>query len=77
MGRWERPQGDEILGDSDPASQIDLGSSCEIVQQMKPVPINKSTLPGLAAAAALPMLLLVVLVTPADKLLRAVLKMLI
>jgi hypothetical protein len=44
---------------------------------MKPVPINKSTLTGLAAAAALPTLPLVVLVTPADRLLRAVLTMLI
>jgi len=44
---------------------------------MKTVPIHKSTLTTLAAAAALPMVPLVVLVTPADKLIRAVLKMLI
>jgi hypothetical protein len=43
---------------------------------MRVVPINKSTLITLAAAAALPMVFLVVLVTPADRLMRAVLKML-
>jgi hypothetical protein len=43
---------------------------------MKPVPINKSTLITLAAAALLPMVPLLVLATPADQLIRAVLKML-
>jgi len=71
------PNGDEILGNPDPSSLIDLGSSFQVVRQMKPVPINKSTLITLAAAAALPMVPLVVLVTPADQLLRAVLKMLV
>jgi hypothetical protein len=71
------PQGDEILGNPDPSSLIDLGSSFQIVQQMKRVPINKSTLITLAVSAALPMVPLVVLVTPADKLMRAVLKMLL
>jgi hypothetical protein len=68
--------GDEILGNPDPSSLIDLGSSFQVVQEMRPVPINKSTLITLAAAAALPMVFLVVLVTPADRLMRAVLKML-
>ena len=71
------PQGDEILGNPDPSSLIDLGSSFEVVQQMKRVPINKSTLATLAVAAALPMVPLVVLATPADELMRVVLKMLI
>ncbi len=71
------PQGHEILGNPDPSSLIDLGSSFQVVQQMKRVPINKSTLTTLAAAAALPMVPLVVLATPADQLMRAVLKMLI
>jgi hypothetical protein len=55
---------------------IDLGNSFQVVQEMKPVPINKSTLITLAGAAALPMVPLVVLATPADELVRAVLKML-
>jgi hypothetical protein len=69
-------QGDKILGDPDPSSLIDLDNSFQVVQNMNAVPINKSTLTTLAAAAALPMIPLVVLVTPADKLMRAVLKML-
>jgi hypothetical protein len=70
-------QGDELLGDPDASSLIDLGSSFQVVQEMKPVPINKSTLITLAAAAALPMVPLVVLATPADELVRAVVKMLL
>lgn len=69
-------QGDKILGDPDPSSLIDLGSSFQVVQQMKPVPINKSTFIVLALAATLPMIPLVILVTPADKLIQAILKML-
>jgi hypothetical protein len=69
-------QGNELLGDPDASSLIDLGSSFQVVQDMKPVPINKSTLISLAAAAALPTVPLFVLVTPADELVRAVLKML-
>lgn len=70
------PKGDEILGNPDPSSLIDLGSSFQVVREMKPVPINKSTLITLAAAALLPMVPLLVLATPADQLIRAVLKML-
>ncbi|MGA8734291.1 MAG: hypothetical protein WB558_10245 [Terriglobales bacterium] len=44
---------------------------------VKRVPINKSTLTSLTVAAALPMVPLVVLGTPADRLIRVVLKMLI
>jgi hypothetical protein len=70
-------QSDGILGNPDPSSLIDLGSSFQVVQEMKPVPINKSTLVTLAGAAALPMVPLVVLATPTDELVRAVLKMLL
>jgi len=72
----QSPRGDELLGNPDASSLIDLGSSFEVVQQMKAVPISKSTLITLAAAAALPMVPLVLLVTPADQLVSAVLKML-
>jgi hypothetical protein len=71
------PDGEEILGNPDPSSLIDLGSSFLVVQQMKVVPITKSTLADLVASAALPMVPLVALVTPADQLIRDVLKMLI
>jgi hypothetical protein len=77
--RWigaDAPQGDEILGNPDPSSLIDLGSSFQIVQQMRVVPINRSTLIVLVASAAAPMVPLIVLATPADELIRIVLKML-
>jgi hypothetical protein len=45
-----------ILGDPDPSSLIDLGSSFTVVKQMGIVPIDKPTLVNLAIAAALPML---------------------
>ncbi len=65
------------MGDPDASSLIDLGSSFQVVQDMKPVPINKSTLITLLVAAALPMVPLIVLTTPADELVRAVVKMLV
>jgi len=43
---------------------------------MGPVPIDKPTLINLAIAAALPMVPVVLLATPADELIRLVLKML-
>ena len=75
-GRVSREDGDGILGNPDPSSLIDLGSSFQVMQQMKFVPVNRLTLISLAVAAALPTVALVVLVTPADSLIRAVLKML-
>jgi hypothetical protein len=67
-------QGEELLGDPDASSLVDLGSSFQVVQQMKLVPIARSTLISLAGAAALPMVPLM-LAMPADQLMR-LLKML-
>jgi hypothetical protein len=78
-GKWTNeyePHGDEILGNPDPSSLIDLGSSFQVIQQMRVVPLNRSTLIILATAAILPMIPLVILVTPADQLVGVVLKML-
>lgn len=65
-----------ILGSDDPCSLIDLGSSFLVVRQMGIVPIDRATLITLAIAAALPMVPVVLYATPADTLVRAVLKML-
>jgi hypothetical protein len=67
-----------VLGNPDPSSLIDLGSSFAVIRQMGvvPIPIDRQTLLALAAAAALPMFLVVLFVTPADQLIRTVLKML-
>jgi hypothetical protein len=72
----KRSPDDVILGNPDPSSLIDLGDSFDVVRKMRIVPIGKGTLISLAAAAALPMLPVVLLVTPADELVRTVLKML-
>lgn len=65
-----------ILGSPEPSSLNDLGGSFTVVRQMGVVPIDKQALAALALAAALPMVPVVVLATPADELLRLVLKML-
>jgi hypothetical protein len=71
----ERPD-EEILGNPDASSLVDLGPSFTVVRQMGLVPIDKLTLVTLALAAALPMVPVVLYATPADELVRAVLKML-
>ena len=71
----QRP-GEEILGNPAPSSLIDLGNSFTVVRQMGLVPIDKPTLITLAVAAALPMVPVVLYATPADEIVRAVLKML-
>ena len=71
----ERPD-EEILGNPDVSSLVDLGSSFTVVRQMGLVPIDKPTLVTLALAAALPMVPVILYATPADELVRAVLKML-
>ena len=71
----ERPD-EESLGNPDASSLVDLGSSFTVVRQMGLVPIDKPTLVTLALAAALPMVPVVLYATPADELVRAVLKML-
>jgi len=65
-----------LLGNPDPSSLTDLGSSFLVVRQMGIVPIDKATLVTLALAAALPMLPIILYATPADELVRAVLTML-
>ena len=65
-----------ILGHPDASSLVDLGSSFAVVRQMGLVPINKPTLITLAVAAAMPMLPVVLYATPADEIVRAMLKML-
>src|SRR5207302_7651898 len=71
-----RKSDEEILGNPDASSLVDLGSSFTVVREMGLVPIDKPTLVTLAVAAALPMIPVVLYATPADDLVRAVLKML-
>ena len=75
--KWiqEKQPDETLLGSPDPSSLADLGSSFTIVRQMRIVPIDKPTLIALAVSAALPMLPVVLYVTPAPELIR-MLKML-
>ncbi len=78
--KWIQKKGppDEVLlGNPDASSLIDLGSSFTVIRQMGIVPIDKATLVTLAAAATLPMIPLILYATPADAVVRAVLKMLV
>ena len=68
--------GEPLLGSSDIQSLADLNNSFAIVRDMRPVPVNKNTLIALALAAILPLVPVILLVTPADELVRAILKML-
>jgi len=72
----QKPSDEVILGNPDPSSLIDLGSSYIVVRQMTLVPIDRRTLISLAMAALSPMVPVILLATPADQLVRAVLRML-
>jgi hypothetical protein len=74
--RNELPSGQVILGNPDVSSLTDLASSYTLIRQMRVVPIDKPTLLSLAVAAALPILVVVLIVTPARDIIHAVLKML-
>jgi hypothetical protein len=66
--------GEEILGSPDASSLADLGSSFDVVQRMSYVPIDRPTLIGLAVAALLPMIPVVVFATPLNELIGLVAK---
>ncbi len=70
------PEEQAILGDPDPSSLIDLGSSFIVVRQMVIVPVDRNTFISLAMAAVLPMVPVVLIVTPADQIIRLLMKML-
>jgi len=72
----EQPPDVVLLGNQDPSSLIDLGSSFAVIRQMGIVPIDRLTLVTLTVAAALPMVPVVLYATPVDVLVRTVLKML-
>jgi hypothetical protein len=68
---------EEMLGTSDIQSLADLRNSFSVVEEMKVVLINKRTLMGLAVPTILPMIPLIMIATPADEVIRAVLKLLL
>jgi hypothetical protein len=70
------PGGEALLGTADIQSLADLNNSYAIVRAMRMAPIDKQTLIGLVLAAAAPMAPVLILGTPADKLIATVLKLL-
>jgi hypothetical protein len=67
----------ELLGSSDIQSLADLRSSFDLVQGMKTVLIDKKVLIGLTIPVLIPMIPVLLIATPADKLIRDVLKLLV
>jgi hypothetical protein len=77
--RWihkDQSSDEVLLGNPDASSLIDLGNSLTVIRRMILVLIDKRTLIALAIAAVLPMVPVILFATPADELVRAVLKML-
>jgi hypothetical protein len=73
----QRSSGEEILGNPDASSLADLGTSFDVVRDMSIIPIDKPTLIGLAVAAVLPMVPVIVFATPVNDLIRLVTKTLL
>lgn len=78
--KWIRgvvPGREPLLGTPDIGSLADLGGSFSVIRDMKIVLIDKKLLLGLAIPTILPMIPLLILATPTDKLVHAVLKLLV
>jgi len=71
------PPQEELLGSADIQSLSDINGSYAIVRDMRVVPIDKATLAGLAVAALLPMVPLILMVTSAEELLKDVMHLLL
>jgi hypothetical protein len=66
-----------LLGTSDIQSLADLYNSFSVVRGMKVVLLNKEILVGLAVPAVLPLVPLIIIATPADEIVHALLKFLV
>jgi hypothetical protein len=68
--------GESLLGSPDLQSLADLKAGFEVIQGMRLVPIDKGTLTQFAVAAVLPIVPVLLMATPAEELMKAVLKLL-
>jgi hypothetical protein len=66
-----------LLGTADIQSLADLSNSFSVIREMKVVLIDRKVLFGLAIPVILPMIPLIIIATPADQLVQAVLKILV
>lgn len=72
-----RREPESLLGTSDIQSLSDLDNSFSVIREMKIVLVDKKVLLGLAVPALLPMIPLIMIATPTDQVVRAVLKLLV
>jgi hypothetical protein len=74
--RGNNPQGEPLLGTADIQSLADLGNSFQLIEKMKPLPVDIRSIIHLLIAALLPMAPLLLTVMPLKDLLKLLLKVL-
>jgi hypothetical protein len=72
----QNPNHEALLGTADIQSLADLGNSYELVEKMKPIPIDPRTVLHLVAASLLPMVPLLLTVMPLKDILKLLMKVL-
>jgi hypothetical protein len=72
----ENPAHEPLLGTADIQSLADLGNSYELVDKMKPIPIDPKTILHLIVASLLPMVPLLLTVMPLKDILKLLMKVL-
>jgi hypothetical protein len=74
--KWVRggAKGEEILGTADIQSLADLANSYAVIREMRPVPFSLKDVTPLVAAAALPVLPLLLTIMPLEELVTRLLK---
>lgn len=70
----DNPEQEKLLGTADIQSLADLSHSYEIIEQMKPIPIDPRTLLQLVILALLPMAALLLTVMPLKDVLKLLFK---
>ena len=70
------PAAEPLLGSADIQSLADLSNSFSVISEMRYVLLDKDTLLSLAVPTLLPMVVLILVVSPTEELIRAILKLL-
>jgi len=71
----DNPEQERLLGSGDIQSLADLGGSYELIEHMKPIPIDPRSLLQLVVAALLPMTALLLTVMPLKDILKLLMKL--
>jgi hypothetical protein len=77
--KWvrDRPDGESLLGTPDISSQADMGLDYSVIREMRIVPINKMVILQVDLLAALPLVPVVLIVTPIEEIAHTLLRMLL